>query len=74
MHLVARWLAACASRSIDWRRLKAMTGIITLRSKFDPSALAQAIVASLPTTCAATIITASGMTGLTLPGMIELPG
>ena len=51
-----------------------MTGIITLRSKFDPRALAQAIVASLPTTCAATIITASGITGLTLPGMIELPG
>ena len=37
-------------------------------------ALAQAIVASFPTTCAATIMTASGMTGLTLPGMIELPG
>ena len=51
-----------------------MTGIITLRSKFDPSALAQVIVASLPTTWAATIITASGITGLTLPGMIELPG
>ena len=51
-----------------------MTGIITLRSKFEPSALAQVIVASLPTTWAATIITASGITGLTLPGMIELPG
>src|SRR3982750_4142231 len=32
------------------------------------------IVASLPTTWAATISTASGITGLTLPGMIELPG
>ena len=51
-----------------------MIGIITLSSKLDPSALAQVIVASLPTTWAATIMTASGMTGLTLPGMIELPG
>ena len=51
-----------------------MTGIITLRSKFEPRALAQVMVASLPTTWAATIITASGITGLTLPGMIELPG
>ena len=32
------------------------------------------IVASLPTTCAATISVISGITGLTLPGMIELPG
>ena len=32
------------------------------------------IVASLPTTWAATISTDSGITGLTLPGMIELPG
>ena len=32
------------------------------------------MVASLPTTCAATISTISGITGLTLPGMIELPG
>src|SRR3954452_4633912 len=32
------------------------------------------IVTSLPTTWAATISTDSGITGLTLPGMIELPG
>ena len=32
------------------------------------------IAASLPITCAATWVTASGITGLTLPGMIELPG
>ena len=31
------------------------------------------IAASLPITCAATCVTTSGMTGLTLPGMIELP-
>jgi len=35
---------------------------------------AMVMVASLPTTCAATIRTDSGITGLTLPGMIELPG
>ena len=33
-----------------------------------------ATAASLPITCAATCVTASGITGLTLPGMIELPG
>ena len=32
------------------------------------------IAASLPMTCAATMQTASGTTGLTLPGMIEEPG
>ena len=34
----------------------------------------QATAASLPITCAHTITVASGITGLTLPGMIELPG
>src|SRR5690348_10000060 len=32
------------------------------------------MVASLPITCAHTIVIASGMTGLTLPGMIDEPG
>ena len=32
------------------------------------------IAASLPITCAATMAVASGMTGFTLPGMIEEPG
>ena len=31
------------------------------------------IAVSLPITCAATCVTTSGMTGFTLPGMIELP-
>ena len=35
---------------------------------------ATVIAASLPMTCAATIATASGITGLTLPGMIDDPG
>ncbi len=50
-----------------------MSGIITLSSK-TPDMPAMVIAASLPTTWAATISTDSGMTGLTLPGMIELPG
>ena len=50
-----------------------MTGIITLSSKF-PFAPAQVMAASFPKTCAQTIIIDSHITGLTLPGMIELPG
>ena len=55
------------------RRLCAITGIMTLSSKF-PFAPAQVMQLSLPITCAQTIITDSHMTGFTLPGMIELPG
>jgi hypothetical protein len=32
------------------------------------------IAVSLPITCTATIVIASDCVGLTLPGMIELPG
>jgi hypothetical protein len=53
--------------------LCAITGIITLSSKF-PFAPAQVMVVSLPITCAHTIITDSHITGFTLPGMMELPG
>ena len=61
------------SSRIDSRRLCAITGIMTLSSKF-PFAPAQVIDVSLPITCAQTIITDSHITGFTLPGMIELPG
>ena len=50
-----------------------MTGNITLSSKL-PCDPANATVASLPMTWAATIRVASGSTGLTLPGMIDEPG
>ena len=50
-----------------------MTGIITFRSRF-PFMPAMAIVASCPITSAATWLTASGMTGFTLPGMMLEPG
>ncbi len=50
-----------------------MTGSITLSWKL-PWEPAKATAASLPMTWATTIIVASEITGLTLPGMIELPG
>ena len=50
-----------------------MTGIMTLSSKF-PLAADHVMQVSLPMTCAQTIIIDSHITGLTLPGMIELPG
>ena len=50
-----------------------MTGNITFSWKL-PDWPAIVIVASLPMTCAATIAAASGITGLTLPGMMLLPG
>ncbi len=61
------------SRRIDSSRAVPITGIATLSSKL-PLAPAQAIVESLPITRAATMIVASGITGLTLPGMIDDPG
>ena len=50
-----------------------MTGIITFSSKL-PESPARPIAASLPTTWVQTWIRLSAITGLTLPGMIELPG
>jgi hypothetical protein len=69
-----------ASRRVDVERMRIdsssdepITGMATLSSN-SPDAPAHAIVASLPMTRAHTMSTASGMTGLTLPGMIEEPG
>ncbi|MCY1454994.1 hypothetical protein D9M71_720970 [compost metagenome] len=64
---------ALAISSILLSRFWAMIGSITLSSKL-PDCPATAMVASLPITCAATMAVASGITGLTLPGMIEEPG
>ncbi len=50
-----------------------MSGNITLSWKL-PDCPAMAMAASSPITCAATIATASGITGFTLPGMMLLPG
>ena len=73
MHLVANTRTAAAMMRMDSSRLRAITGSITFSSKL-PMAPLKATAASLPMTWAATCMTASGMTGFTLPGMIELPG
>ena len=58
---------------IDSSRLRAITGSIVFSSN-TPIEPAKPTAASLPTTWATTWCTASGSTGFTLPGMIELPG
>ena len=50
-----------------------MTGLKTFSWKF-PCEPPKATATSLPKTCTATIVIASHWVGLTLPGMIELPG
>ncbi|MNR52623.1 hypothetical protein D3C85_1724920 [compost metagenome] len=65
-------MARC-SRRIESKILKAISGSITFSCSWPPSA-AMVSAKSLPMTWNATWFTASGMTGLTLPGMIELPG
>ena len=72
-HWSAKLLADAANNDTDWRRLYAAKGIIVFSSKYPP-APASATAASLPTTCAATWMTDSDITGLTLPGMMLLPG
>ncbi len=54
-------------------RLYAITGNITFSWKL-PDWPPSVIVTSLPMTWAATIAAASGITGLTFPGMMLLPG
>src|SRR5690625_2229857 len=62
-----------ANRRIDSSRFEAMTGIPTLSSNA-PLVEDSETVVSFPITWAQTIETASTMTGLTLPGMIDEPG
>ena len=57
----------------DCSRLCATSGIMTFNSSC-PACTASEIAASFPTTWNPTIASISGMTGLTLPGMIEDPG
>src|SRR3954451_10739442 len=72
-HLSAKVRDTDASNRIDSSRLRAMTGSMTLSSRL-PAAPPNATAASLPTTCATTWHTASAITGLTFPGMIDDPG
>ena len=73
MHLSANAIDTDARSRIDSSRLRAITGSMTLSSRL-PAAPPKATAASLPTTWATTWHTASGMTGFTLPGMIDDPG
>ena len=73
MDLSASSTLTLARMPIDCSRLCAISGSITLSWKL-PLCPAIVIAASLPITCAATIAVASGITGLTLPGMIDEPG
>ena len=61
------------SKRMDSRTELPITGMATLSSK-SPDAPPITTAASLPMTRMQTINTASGTTGLTLPGMMEEPG
>ncbi len=61
------------SNWIESSRLAAISGSATFNWKL-PVCPATVIAVWWPMTCAAAITVASGITGLTLPGMIELPG
>src|SRR5581483_1624312 len=63
-----------AARSLaEPRKLWMMSGLKTLSSKL-PDAPPMFTATSLPSTCAAIMVTASDCVGLTLPGMMEEPG
>ena len=64
--------ASASSRTLC-STLWMMSGLKTFSSKL-PDAAPIVTATSFPITCAATIVIASHCVGLTLPGMIELPG
>src|SRR2546426_1889656 len=72
-HFSPNSLDEVESISIDSRRSYAMTGIMMLSSNC-PNEPQVVIDVSFPTTFAATNVTASGITGFTLPGMALDPG
>src|ERR671931_94502 len=69
-HFSARATDAVDSRWIDCSTLRAMSGTRTLSSNW-PCMPPIVTAASLPMTWAATWRTTSGITGLTLPGMLD---
>src|SRR5579884_2666606 len=71
-HFSSRRRHAAASSPIDCSTFRASSGTNTLSSKW-PCMPPTATAASFPITCAATCVTTSGITGLTLPGMIDEP-
>ena len=73
MALSANNTTLLLSKCMLLSRLLAIIGSMTLSSKF-PDCPPIVIAVSLPITCAQTIAIASGITGFTLPGIIEDPG
>ena len=73
MQRALKFSDAADNRAIDSSSVTAVTGSITLSSRNEP-VWANAMVASLPTIRAATIVRLSTITGLTLPGMMLDPG
>ena len=68
-----RLLTAFSMVKIDVNSAKVMTGSITLSCNW-PADAASVTVRSRPMTRKPVWLTTSGMTGLTLPGMIDEPG
>jgi len=73
MQCTRRLLTAFSIVAIDVNSAKVITGSITLSWSW-PADAASVTVRSRPITRKPTWLTTSGMTGLTLPGMIEEPG
>ena len=73
MQLTFRLLTAFSMVEIDVNSAKVMTGSITFSCNC-PAEAASVTVRSRPMTRKLVWLTTSGITGLTLPGMIELPG
>ncbi|SKW03421.1 Uncharacterised protein [Mycobacteroides abscessus subsp. abscessus] len=71
-HLSTNRRDTLASSVNDSSRLRAMTGMYTLSSKA-PDRPPTVMAASLPMTCAATCVTASGSTGLTFAMVFSAP-
>ena len=71
-HFSANAVAVAASSAIEPSRLRAISGMRTFSSNW-PCIPPTVIAVSLPMTWALTCSTTSGITGLTLPGMIEEP-
>jgi hypothetical protein len=72
MQLTFRLLTAFSMVAIEVNSAKVITGSITLSCSC-PADAASVTVRSRPITRKLVWLTTSGITGLTLPGMIELP-
>ncbi len=71
-HFSASSRDALERMRIECSRLRAISGMRTFSSNW-PCMPPIVMAVSLPITCAATWSTTSGITGLTLPGMIDEP-